>query len=71
MYVHCMYLDLTLSVITYNLMLHVISILFYMYVYLSKKYIYSMLKTKVTDKPRVTKAGYVYSLLTNLKLIYI
>jgi len=36
MYVHCMYLDLTLSVITYNLMLHVISILFYMYVYLLK-----------------------------------
>jgi len=27
MYVHCMYLDLTLSVITYNLMLHVLSIL--------------------------------------------
>jgi len=46
MYVHCMYLDLTLSVITYNLMLHVLSIYIYMY-------IYSMLKPKVTDKPRV------------------
>ena len=32
MYVHCMYLDLSLSVITYNLMLHVLSILLYMYV---------------------------------------
>jgi len=27
MYIHCMYLDLTLSVITYNLMVHVLSIL--------------------------------------------
>ena len=31
-FVICMYLDITLSVITYNLMLHVLSILLYMYV---------------------------------------